>query len=259
MDTNSLEGDLKYLLPLASVSQMKKVSGNVLIIKQNEEAQYIYFIKSGVFKVMRELDFIKKVPQFRANRVENYYANPEQEDYPNNVKKKLLEIDRLKKYTYSSSPFLKLNSFGDRFLPETENRPYYEPFSVVSVLPSEIYFIERNAFIQLVPNGSKIQFKTFPNDQIIRKKFYEQTCWQKFKTLIHKNHEMSKPQRNTHKSLKFQSPKAKKIKLVDLVKGDFKTTRNRTTLPEIKQFKRMEEIETTCQMMSQLKLRFSKR
>jgi hypothetical protein len=99
------------------------------------------------------------------SNIEEFYLGPTQEDYhTQNIKTRLLEVDILKRF----------NSFGDRELLQTTRKPTYEPFTVVSVMPSELYFVDRNVFMQLIPKNFKPEFKNFPNDFKIRKKFYEQ-------------------------------------------------------------------------------------
>lgn len=90
---------LKHLLPLAGVTQMRRVQGNVLMLKQEDKSKYIYFIKSGLFKVMKEIKFIKELDEDSKKDAKNYYKSPTEEDVlGNNVKSRLLEIDKLGKF-----------------------------------------------------------------------------------------------------------------------------------------------------------------
>lgn len=166
------KAELKYLLLLASVTQQKSLSSGVIAIKQGDPWKYIYFIKSGMFKMLRYVDFPRDIEE-RAIVLEDHYNDPTPEDYENsNIRPRLLEVDKLEKYY----------SFGDRNLPpENENEEQFEPFTVVSVLPSELYIIERNVFLQLLPKHYTLKFKTFPDDYQLRKRFYEQKCWKVFK------------------------------------------------------------------------------
>ena len=169
--------ELKHLLPLAGVTQMRKVQGNVILVKQGDKSKYIYFVKSGLLKVMREIDFIKEVDYPYKNVNENYYQDPTEEDYKaDNVKKSLLEIDRLERF----------NSFGDRDFPPPKYSECFEPFTIVSMIPTEIYFLEREVLLQLLPKNYSLELKTFPNDFNLRKRYYEQKCWKSFKNKVFK-------------------------------------------------------------------------
>ena len=166
---------LKHLLPIVSVTQHKRVSANVIAVRQGDPCKYIYFIKSGKFKMLRRVDFVKNIEEV-ASTTEDFYKEPTQEDYANNnVKNRLLEVDKLGKFY----------SFGDRKLqPEEEFEDETEPFTIVSVIPSEVYIVERNVFLQLLPKQFNLQFKTFPTDEQLRKRYYELRSWKVFKKKV---------------------------------------------------------------------------
>ena len=89
------------------------MQANVIAIRQEDRWKYIYFIKSGVFKVMREVKFVRDIDPSKRNRVENFYKDPTEEDFDNyNICSKLLEIDHLERF----------NWFGDRNLPPEKRR-----------------------------------------------------------------------------------------------------------------------------------------
>jgi len=176
---SSLENNiqLKHLLPLAGVTQMRRIQGNVLVVKQREKVKYIYFIRSGLFKVMKEVNFIKQLEGNRSNNIEDYYQTPSQQDLANhNVKSRLLEVDQLGKF----------NSFGDRNFPPPKYTQCFEPFTVISMIPSEVYFIERDVLLQLLPTNYSLQLKSFPDEFQLRKRYYEQKSWKAFKSGVFK-------------------------------------------------------------------------
>ena len=141
------------------------MQANVIAIRQEDRWKYIYFIKSGVFKVMREVKFVRDIDPSKRNRVENFYKDPTEEDFDNyNICSKLLEIDHLERF----------NWFGDRNLPPEKEEDEYEPFTVISAIPSEVYLVDRKVFLELLPKEYSFQFKSYPNDYKLRKRYFEQ-------------------------------------------------------------------------------------
>lgn len=120
---------------------------------------------------MREVNFVKDARNYKG-----LYEEPTKNDHhKDNVITRLLEIDKLDKFS----------SFGDRNLPPSYNLlDDYEPFTVISEVPSEIYYVDRNEFLKLLPKPYTLQFKSYPNDYNLRKRYYEQRCWKKFKSKV---------------------------------------------------------------------------
>ena len=100
----------------------------------------MFFIKSGTFKVVRLVDFIKQKafgkgnptdPNAKEPKAEELYKTPQQEHYEQGlVTQILLEICSLQRY----------HSFGDYQL--WDQGLVFQPNTVVSATLSEIYFIE---------------------------------------------------------------------------------------------------------------------
>lgn len=144
---------------------MKRIQGNVIAVRQDDKCKYIYFIKSGVFKVMREVTFVKDLDARKRSKVENHYQAPTEEDVEaGNTVTRLLEVDYLERY----------NCFGDRNLPSQNEEEEVEPFTVVSVIPSEVYLVDRKVLLELLPKNYSLQFKSYPNDYKLRKRYFEQ-------------------------------------------------------------------------------------
>lgn len=212
---------LKYLLPLAGVTQLRKIQGNVIAVRQGDKSKYIYFVKSGVFKVMREVQFLKEVEDFREKRIESYYADPNDDDMlMDNVKIRLLEVDRLQRF----------NSFGDRNLPADKPGDVYEPFTIISVIPSEVYVVDRQVFMQLLPKGYTLEFKSFPNDYKLRKRYYEQKCWKKFKKDVFSNLlNVDQKRKSLNTNVNYQSPKKKTLRFPKLSNSRLSITERSTS------------------------------
>lgn len=124
------------LIPLISITHHKKVQSNMILVKQGEPCKYIYFIKSGIFKVLRQIEFLKKPPQ--SDSIETHYQSPSPVDHTaGNVKSLLLEIGILGRFS----------SFGDMDISDDH---VSEPYTVVSAIPSEIFILEREKFVKLL-------------------------------------------------------------------------------------------------------------
>ena len=127
---------------------------------------------------MREVKFIRDISPSKHNKVENFYQDPKEEDHDNyNIKSKLLEIDHLERF----------NWFGDRNMPPEKEEDEFEPFTVISVIPSEVYLVDRKVFLELLPKEYTIQFKSYPNDYKLRKRYFEQKSWKLYKTEVFKD------------------------------------------------------------------------
>ena len=95
-------GDLRHsfarMLPFTARATIRKVPTNTLIVRQGEAADNIYFIKSGICKVLREITFIKPkfVDQIESMDNETLYLDPDQLFiHRKNQQKKLLQIAEL--------------------------------------------------------------------------------------------------------------------------------------------------------------------
>jgi CRP-like cAMP-binding protein len=213
---------LKHLLPLASVTQMRKIQGNVIVVKQDDKSKYIFFVKSGQFKVMREVDFIKEIEPSKRSKAKNFYKDPCEDDISDdNIKTHLLEIEKLERF----------NSFGDRNFPPPKYIECYEPFTVISTVPSEVYFVDREVFLQLLPKMYSLDLKSFPDDFNLRKRFYEQRSWRKYKGKVFSKLLKSDKKRNPltcnradNKASKKQSP----LKLPYLPNADYSVSKGQS-------------------------------
>lgn len=200
---------LKYLLPLAGVTQMRKVQWNTIIVRQDDKSKYIYFVKSGQFKVMRQVNFIKEIEPSKQNVVENFYKDPSEEDiYENNIKAHLLQIEKLEWF----------NSFGDRNFPPPKYTECFEPFTIISTIPSEIYFVDREVFLQLLPKNYSLSLKSFPDDYNLRKRFYEQNSWRKFKNNVFNSLLKTDKKRNPLTSIRGSNKTPMKVSSLKLPK-----------------------------------------
>ena len=95
----------------------------------------MYFIKSGVCKALRKVDFRIPKNSEEANNVEFLTSNPTDLEYVNlNLEQKLLEVDEL----------MNGDIFGEQaaFLKEPIQ------FSVVTTMPTEVYIIQDQDFMK---------------------------------------------------------------------------------------------------------------
>ena len=161
----------KRLLDLASKAAYRKFLTNTLILRQEDNPTNIYFVKSGRIKVLRKVDF--RVPQNRqdANDPDYLIRSPNKQDYESKlVESKLLEIDEL--------------TNGDFFAEYAAILKEPIKFSVVTIVPVEVFVIDIGDFFQLGKGFAEafLKFsKVIPDDVELRKALVEMTRWTNFK------------------------------------------------------------------------------
>lgn len=167
--------DKHELIKLSSKSLMKKYSSKTYLIKQNEEASCIFFIKRGLVQITRRIKFKKN---FENPSLITSYEEPSDEDlYLGNYIELDLKIGEMGKGQY----------FGDY---EVIHRKKMQ-FSVFTLLPTELILLSEYDF-KLQINEEIVQvwlkyMKVYPSDIEIRKKYIETQYWKEFQGRVVSN------------------------------------------------------------------------
>ena len=156
-------------MPLATLTFHKRVKANTILARQGTPCKLLYFIQNGRFKVIRN---VQAVTGDRHSN-EEFYEEPSKDDLKNeNVRNILLEITEIGRY----------QCFGEYNLTAAKE---VEPFTVISITPCEVFFVERTKFCEFL---AKSAFETFiknmreyPSDTQIRRFYYESISWRDFK------------------------------------------------------------------------------
>lgn len=159
--------DRKYLLKIATKVIYKTLPTNTIIIRQGDYSKSIYFIKTGKVKLLKKIDFKTE----GLEDMQNCIKDPDEHDYEEGlVESKLLEIDELGIG----------DCFGDYSLIKKEPIDH----SVVTYIPTEIFILDQHDFNDL-DERIKREFeeyqKAYPNDEEIRRAYFEMKKWEKFK------------------------------------------------------------------------------
>ena len=186
----------KRLLELASKAAYRKFLTNTLILRQEDNPTNIYFVKSGRIKVLRKVDF--RVPQNRqdANDPDYLIRSPNKQDYESKlVESKLLEIDEL--------------TNGDFFAEYAAILKEPIKFSVVTIVPVEVFVIDIGDFFQLGKGFAEafLKFsKVIPDDVELRKALVEMTRWTNFKQDMVKSIKATQINRNQTFDMQLRRP-----------------------------------------------------
>jgi CRP-like cAMP-binding protein len=128
--------DRATLQGLATKSQYRKFQTNTLILRQEDSPTCIYFVKSGRLKVLRKVDFRIPTTRQEANDPEFLIQDPTIDDYNSKrVESKLLEVDEL--------------TNGDVFGDYAAILKEPIKFSVVAIIPAEVFIIDIGDFAHL--------------------------------------------------------------------------------------------------------------
>lgn len=164
--------DKNELIKLASKSLMKKYPSKTYLIKQNEEASCIFFIKRGLVQITRRVKFKKNL---NTPNIITSFQEPSDEDLMlGNYVEVDLKIGEMGKGQY----------FGDY---EVINRKRMQ-FSVFTLLPTELIMLSEYDF-KLQINEEIVQLwlkymKVYPLDIEIRKKYIETQFWNDFQKRV---------------------------------------------------------------------------
>ena len=186
----------KRLLELASKAAYRKFLTNTLILRQEDNPTNIYFVKSGRIKVLRKVDF--RVPQNRQDENDPDYLirSPNKQDYESKlVESKLLEIDEL--------------TNGDFFAEYAAILKEPIKFSVVTIVPVEVFVIDIGDFFQLGKGFAEafLKFsKVIPDDVELRKALVEMTRWTNFKQDMVKSIKATQINRNQTFDMQLRRP-----------------------------------------------------
>ena len=158
-------------MEIASRCQFRKYPTNTLVLRQEDTPTRIFFIKSGRFKVLRKVDF--KIPSTHADAHDiNFLTkDPTLDDYDKKaVESKLLEIDEL--------------TNGDCFADYATILSEPIKYSVVTLIPSEVFIVDRTEFESLGKDFAEsfLRFsKMTPDDKDLRRALIEMNRWNFFK------------------------------------------------------------------------------
>ena len=156
------------LVRLSARVSSAKYSSNSIIVKQESEAGSLYFIGSGHCKVLRRVDF--KV--VRKNGAYPYALNtPLESDYKRGrTESRIMEIDVL-------GPG---DSFGEYEV--TNDRPFH--YTVMTTMPTTVFLLPKTQ-LDMIPADKlaeiKLQAKTYPTDEQLRKVYRDEMQWTSFK------------------------------------------------------------------------------
>ena len=158
---------------LASMIKTKHFANNTLICRQDDVLKSVYFIKSGMVKLLRKVDFKVPSSQKEANDSEFLIQDPEDMDYfTANIDQKLLEVDEL----------INGDNFGEMSMINKSRIEY----SVITSIPTEVYVLEEYELMkhdksdQIYKNLAK-NAKQFPADIDLRKSLIEMNKWTSYK------------------------------------------------------------------------------
>lgn len=140
-------------------------------MRQEDQPTRIFFIKSGRLKILRKVDFIIPTSHKESHDINFLTQNPTLEDYESKmVESKLLEIDELTNG----------DCFGDYATILQEPIKY----SVVTVIPAEVFIVDKGEFMGLGKDFAEsfIRFsKMTPDDKDLRRALIEMNRWNFFK------------------------------------------------------------------------------
>lgn len=167
--------DKHELIKLASKSLIKKYPSRTYLIKQNEEASCIFFIKRGMVQISRKVRFKKNLEN---PGIINSWEDPSEEDI---ILGNFIELD------LNIGEMNKGQYFGDY---EVINRKRMQ-FSVYTLLPTELILLSEYDF-KLQINEEIVQvwlkfMKVYPSDIEIRKKYIESEYWKDYSNRVISN------------------------------------------------------------------------
>eukprot|EP00347_Sterkiella_histriomuscorum_P000850 403374282 len=195
---NFMDGlDNNTLLIIASKTSTTTLQSNTLVVRQDNKSKYLYFIKKGRVKILRNIEIIDH--SNKEITVENYkmlFKEPEEFHRKKSmVKFLLLELTELGQY----------ECFGEdsEVLSSTVITPYdisqrQLPYSVISSQPLECYCIGKTDFYEYISDVTRKQFlkylRTYPTDKELRRFYFEQTNWMQFRNFFVKDRVVTPPQ-----------------------------------------------------------------
>lgn len=191
------------MLSLVSMTNSKKLMANTLIVRQNDPCKFVYFVSVGQFIVLRNVDYITGHKGQLAALVQTNTGRPAKEVEVRELEERL-PFEDPHKFGGAVSYETKLmqlsilsngKSFGDTNIlndwvtdlrtNEVFKSAQHEPFSVITKQPGEVYYIERHVFLECIGQEDAEEFlrsRSFiPKDPELRKQFYSQVSWNKFK------------------------------------------------------------------------------
>ncbi|EGR33253.1 hypothetical protein IMG5_057730 [Ichthyophthirius multifiliis] len=172
----------------ASKLQIQEYSSKQIIISDDKQPQYLYFIKQGRVKVYKKILF--KINKQTREKIKDYIKDPTIEEIQNNLfEQEQIEIEELGEN----------NSFGEYQL--LYNKQY--DFKVITVIPSQIYFINAYDMFKVISQQSlenyKKQLKKYPNSNDIRQMYWQKINWITYQQKIIQNTFKKKDFKNINK------------------------------------------------------------
>lgn len=150
---------------------------NTLILRQEDQPKSIYFIKAGLVKVLRKVDFRIPTSIGEANSVKWLISDPTLDEYENGlVESKLLEIDEL--------------TNGDCFSEVAAISHEPIKYSAITVMPSEFLVVDINDFMTLGTNFAESITKfarVVPSDSELRQALIKMKRWNNYKSNLTKS------------------------------------------------------------------------
>lgn len=167
--------DKSEMIKLASKSLMKQYSSKTSLIKQNEEASCIFFIKRGLVQTTRRIRFKKNMIN---PHILTSFEDPNEEDL---ISGNFIELD------LKIGEMAKGEYFADY---EVINRKKMQ-YSVFTLLPTELIMLSEYDF-KLQINEEVVHIwikhmKIYPSDVELRKRYIETQYWSDFQKRVISN------------------------------------------------------------------------
>lgn len=161
---------------IAAKCVMRRYPTNTLLLRQEDLAKSVYFVKAGKVKVLRKVDFRVPDQTWQHGNIQWLGMDPTEEDYSLSlVESKLLELDELHNGDFFADDCVLLR------------KPIRN--SMITAMPSEILTLDMHDFITLdkdVHESCLLLQKSYPEDADLRRAFIEMNRWTKFKNdMVH--------------------------------------------------------------------------
>ena len=172
------------------MTEMKKVLAKTVAVQQGDRCKYLYFVNFGQFTILRQLSFIEKVTVPLAQQYKHVegtdreaeliklesnlpYLDPT--DYACISSVKQLQIAHLAKGKMFGDHNLENDFKIERKAGDNAECQEFEPYSIYTQNPAELFFIERLIFAQCIEPSDIHEYTKLkpelPGDQELRKKF----------------------------------------------------------------------------------------
>jgi len=176
--------DKAVLLNLATIAVYLKYQPGDTVIAQNAVPFYVYFVKAGELKAVRELTFRKIDPPENLEGealIKELVKDPEKPEIDKNlIYKKSAEIDTFGIFYFITEKIATGSSFADYEVLNVKPMQC----SVIAAIPSEVLAVSKFEILNLDADTKKT-FKDFakpyPADSVLRRAFIETDNWIKYK------------------------------------------------------------------------------